>query len=192
MKIKVYVVDLEISRERKQLTAKVGFVLALLFGFGSTVDAAPESFSAGEPLSSAKMNANFADIDGHLARIDARLTGGGQYMVGSVYCGATVGSTAGDMSGFGPTEGYLGARAACQKTCKDSPTAHLCTSDEVARSATLGLVNGTGWFATITADCVGFTDATSGAVGYRWQQTNAAQFLCNTTAPLLCCDASPL
>lgn len=94
--------------------------------------------------------------------------------------------------------GYRAAKYICEQTL-GSPTAHMCTSEEAARSAQLGLVPPDGgWIATGTAtgdgkrDCQGFTNGTSSAGGVIWVDgtygTGAWDWPCQTLFKIQCCD----
>jgi hypothetical protein len=104
------------------------------------------------------------------------------------------------MSAFGSQRGYSATRAPCQAAC-GTPTAHMCSGEEVIRSAALGTTMPTGWFAagfnvysinTYVSDCDGFT--TSNAVsGTLWKNNDSGAWAsnapCTHVHPVLCCDA---
>jgi hypothetical protein len=200
MKIKIIVIDFELSPWLRRAVAGMVGPLVLVLAFGTTVDAAPTTFVAGETLGAAKMNAAFTETDARLARIEARLDPSRKYSNGAVFCGATLGATVGDMSGFGATKGYGGAKTACEITCAGSPTAHLCTSDEVLRSVTLGMAVKSGWYAAAStsanwgnyyfSDCDGFMSTAANVYGPSWDSAaskpNVSQ--CNVAIAALCCD----
>ncbi len=200
MRVKVYVIELGLPPAAKRAAARILPAAVLLFGFGGAVDAAPQSFAAGEPLSSSKMNANFAEIDQRLSRVDAWLGAGNRYAAGAVFCGATATATTGDMSGFGVAKGYAAALTACRQTCSNAPTAHMCTADEVVRSAALGVEVAEGWYATglvglasasyTMSDCQGFSTISSSYYGVRWESSYPGPVwsTCATSYPVLCCD----
>jgi hypothetical protein len=189
MKVKIVLVDFELPRRIAAAIAP----LCLLVLFGSTVDAAPTTFAPGETLSATKLNGAFADADRRLVQLESRVDNAGHYSVGAVFCGATLGSTTGDMSGLGGDKGYAGAKTACQTTCDKSPTAHMCTSDEVVRSAALAIAMKAGWYATgepYASDCAGFTSATvSGTAWHIAPVASPALTSCSLSLPVLCCDA---
>ena len=195
MKIKVVVLDLELSKSFKRAAASVVSAGVLLLGFGSTVDAAPPGFTAGEPLSASKMNASFAEVDGRIARIEARIGTDRQYAQNAIYVKATV-PTPGDLTGLGVERGYAGARKACQQKT-GSQTAHVCTNEEVVRSLSLGIAVPVGKFANGSdyySDCQAFSNATG--IGARvYFTTSSPPYIttsgCSTPEPLLCCDAAP-
>ncbi|MFO0618420.1 MAG: hypothetical protein U0414_37850 [Polyangiaceae bacterium] len=69
MKVKVIVVDLELSRRQKLGVVAVG--LAALGALAGAAIAAPKTFVAGEALKAADLNASFQDLDGRIAALDA-------------------------------------------------------------------------------------------------------------------------
>ncbi|MDB4996340.1 MAG: Tail Collar domain protein [Myxococcaceae bacterium] len=77
MKIKVVIVDLEISRRTKRLALLAGIPLAVLLGSGALVYAnVKHTFTSGETLSSVAMNENFADLDGRVAALETQAVRG--------------------------------------------------------------------------------------------------------------------
>lgn len=66
MKLKVVVVDLELSRRQKHLG--IGAIIALaLAGVSVAVASVPTSFSAGQVLKASDLNSNFASLDERVA-----------------------------------------------------------------------------------------------------------------------------
>jgi hypothetical protein len=188
----------------RTLAVRLASPVVLLVVFGSTVDAAPPSFAPGETLSAAKLNGALAEADGRLTKIESRITAGGKIALAGLYCGATAAATKGDLSGLGGGQGYLGAKAACEATCNHSPTARICTGDDLVRSASLGMSMKNGWFAGGVAaqyrdntasygvtDCAGFTsgDGPGGLLGQDWTPAGPIYHWCNEEYALLCCDA---
>jgi hypothetical protein len=156
-------------------------VLALSAVAWATV---PNVFVAGEVLSAAKLNANFADLDG---RIDAFDTS---------YCGAT--SKIVDAR-IATTNGYATAKTLCQTVPGCGAHAHMCTSAEMLRYTADG--NGStaeGWIATgiqgftgtyPVSDCDGFTSNVSTVYGTTWSGFLRNWRNCSTNnLPVLCCD----
>src|SRR5262249_29438438 len=100
-------------------------------------------------------------------------------------------------------QGYVGAKAACEATCNHSPTARICTSDDLVRSASLGMSMKSGWFAAGAAamyrdtnsysinDCANFTSSAGpyGPLGQTWTPAGAVYHWCSEAYALLCCDA---
>jgi hypothetical protein len=196
--MKVIVID---SRSLTRLAARVLPAAILLFGFGSTVDAAGPSFAAGEVLSAAKMNAHFGEIDARASKLESRLTNGGRYAISGVYVKPSLASTKGDLAGLGVPRGYGGARTACQSAV-GTQTAHVCTPPEILASVSLGIAIPEGWYATAVSnvagsylnnDCYGFTNTAGNGVAW----TNGASGSyphyvgCEEEKPLLCCDMPP-
>src|SRR5689334_3781768 len=69
MKLKVVVVDLELSRRQKQ------FICAAVVtgvGISVAVAAAPRSFTAGEVLKASDLNENFSGLDARIGSIENR------------------------------------------------------------------------------------------------------------------------
>ncbi len=59
MKLKVVVVDLELTR-RQRVGAMAGLALAVALAASAALAEVPKVFVAGEPLTAADLNANFA------------------------------------------------------------------------------------------------------------------------------------
>ena len=71
MKIKVTTIDFEIPRRTKRLAVIVGVPTAALLGAAALAYAGvPNTFSAGEPLSSSQMNANFSSLDARITTLE--------------------------------------------------------------------------------------------------------------------------
>lgn len=191
--MKIIVIHFELPTWTRRALAATVAPLAILIAFGGAVDAAGPTFAAGEPLSAAKLNSALGDADARLTKLEARLSGAGKFSAGGMYCGSTLGATPGDMSGLGGDKGYAAAKSACQATCDKSPTAHMCTTDEIMRSAAVGVSMKSGWFASgdpYYTDCAGFSS--TGGAGSAWITSGAprvASQTCATSSPVLCCDA---
>jgi len=69
---------------------------------------------------------------------------GGSYSVGATtFCGVSAMSYTG-----GGVGGYAGAKKICESACK-SPSAHMCTSEELIRSTAIGIAMPDNlWFST--------------------------------------------
>jgi hypothetical protein len=199
MKIKVYVVDLEIPPPMKRRLIVTSVSLAV-FGLGAIAFAAavPNVFQDQDLLSASAMNANFAAVT--QAQANGRV-----YSVGpTLYCGATV-PTQGDLRDLStPAQSYPKTKGACEGAC-NSPSAHMCTFDEVERSVALGVDVARGWFvqglggqgrssAGASSDCFGFTTAFPNVSGASWavDENNVVWgpggTTCDQSLPLLCCD----
>ena len=200
MKIKVYVVDLEIPpRARRWLRGAVVTAGTLLL-FATAVSAAPpHTFSNGETLTASSLMQDFNDLDGRLAALEsfkAKLTRNGTTIPGT-YCGKTPASY--DGAGVG---GRAGAKAKCQAACGNSATAQQCTSDEVMRSLAAGVdqaVMNRAWYTTgdyvietyVNADCNGWTNNTGSYAGVTLTDSPAGASthdICSNSRPILCCD----
>jgi hypothetical protein len=133
--------------------------------------------------------------------------GGVSYSVGATtYCGTGPTTITGAISYSGAT-GYLGGKAMCAASsgCGTSPTAHMCTMEEVIRSASLGLTIADGWINGATgmeaaevsgsgsyydSDCQGWTSSVTQQYGTLWTSTGVNVTNCggNSGYPVLCCD----
>jgi hypothetical protein len=64
MKLKVVVLDLELSRRAKRIVAIASVALPLLLGAGALALASvPPTFNDGDTLTAADLNSNFAALD---------------------------------------------------------------------------------------------------------------------------------
>ncbi len=71
MKLKVYVLDLEISPRTKRRALLMGIPLGILLGAGAIVYAGvPNTFAAGDSLSAMKVNANFSALDTRITALE--------------------------------------------------------------------------------------------------------------------------
>jgi hypothetical protein len=137
-----------------------------------------------------------------------------RYSLGAVYRTSTLGKvtvgsfdntgqTKGSISIPGVAKGYASAKRACELAV-DSPTAHVCTQEEMAISASLSvggpsyawIVTG-GWgmatASTHANDCDGFeSDSDSTGTGPQrgvlWCGHRALHGLCSQAFPVCCCD----
>jgi hypothetical protein len=104
---------------------------------------------------------------------------------------------------FGNLTGYAAAKAMCEASCGNSPTAHVCESIEMVRFySTGGTISGSGSGRTVSGidtgtasnganDCKGFLSSTAmGSAGWAWDSTGGSPLApnCSGTMPLLCCD----
>jgi hypothetical protein len=125
-----------------------------------------------------------------------------QYAVGAtVYCGTTRSTSTGNLGG------YAGARGMCRTSGvgTSTSTAHMCTAEEMIRSASL-LLNppepANGWYAVgafaVGAlpggapidDCAGWTTSDSGHRGANWRETGPGSASCATPRSIMCCDGT--
>jgi hypothetical protein len=220
MKLKIVIVDLEIPPRVKRWGIRIGIPAVLLVGAGAVaVASVPTVWTGGQVLTAAALNANFTALDARITALEAlpaQVTalqaqtavtiGSVSYSVGATkYCGVGPTSTAGAISYNGVT-GYAGAKAMCQASlgCGMSPTAHMCTADELIRSSQLGAApSATGWYAagvysevTTTpvvepaGDCDGWTTASGTALGADWESgpSFAVYTSCSGSYPILCCN----
>ena len=123
---------------------------------------------------------------------------GKQFSIGASYCGET-GTTTGAIM-----NGYLGAKTQCEAllACGTSLSAHMCTAEEMVRSAQANVtpMNGNGWYstgvweqvngssATNMGDCTGWTLGDSNHYGATWGSGVPIAQSCNQILPVLCCD----
>jgi hypothetical protein len=178
-------------------------VVALLSAVSGIVYATvPNTFAAGDALSSSKINANFSSLDGRVTTLEKFNVGasrivetrnGKSWSLGAVYCGVTA-STTGQIAG-----GYAGVKALCETACT-STSAHMCTSEEIIRTAQLGVAAPAGWYSggqwslyngstgIVDNDCTSWTSAGSLVNGYWWTSTYATVSGCSISGPALCCD----
>jgi len=182
-------ITIDLPRPKSLLAATVTIVVFASIMADASV---PNTFNAGDVLSAAKVNANFADIDSWRAH-PVVSKNGKQFSLGATYCGSTS-TTTGQITG-----GRVGAKTSCETVCT-SASAHVCTSTELIRTADAGLsVPSTGWYASSpSGDCSGWTSAASNITascfnngaycsggglpaGYNYAS-------CNYSFPVLCCD----
>lgn len=182
MKLKVVIVDFEVSPRARKLLLRFGLPIALVLGSGALAYAnVPKVWNVGDPLKAADLNGNFSALDKRVAALE------------DPYCGVTNIPVAGTLGG------YAGAKATCVSTCNNSPTAHMCMGEELVRSQSLGKVIPQGWYSTgvlapQTApgapinDCVGWTVSDASNAGGTWSQNRPSAQGCNAPDPILCCD----
>lgn len=70
MKLKMVVVDLELTRNQKRVSAALACV-ALAAGTSMAFAEVPVTFTAGDVLTAASLNQNFQDLDGRLTTVEA-------------------------------------------------------------------------------------------------------------------------
>lgn len=185
-------IKIDLSPTQKRIirgAVVLGSVIAAL-GVGIAI-AAPHQWKANDPLAAADLNSlNVVSYTGD--------GGASSYSTGATkFCGITPVTTTGAIvySGVG---GYRGTKLACENvaSCGNSPTAHMCTTEEMIRSSALGMTTANGWIASGVgnADCLGWKDDTIQKSGAAWDTTfmgggGVANLLsCNATTPILCCD----
>jgi hypothetical protein len=174
-------------------------------GVGSA--AVPHAFKPGDVVSASAMNENFTELDQRIDkknRFVAQIGGGPAYSMGATtFCGNTA-PTAGRFMSGATKIGYPAAKAQCEAVAGCSPSAHMCTLEEVVRLAQMGVgPPAPGWVGSgvvaptagptqETGDCGGWShDGPVGAIGeqgYIWTGTFTAYNSCSTQQPILCCD----
>ena len=200
MKFKVYVVDVTMPRPAR-LALLLAIPLVTLATSAVLRADVKNAFASGDSLSAAKVNENFNSLDARLKTLEDRKVlsaGSSGYSVGATrFVKATSVMKNGNMGG------YPGAKLACQSEV-GTATAHLCTAEEVLRSASLGVgPTADGWMATgvyaaydstnthYFDDCNGFTSNNASNVGMTWLPNGAGvpyDHFCSEEHPLLCCD----
>lgn len=162
---------------------------ALIVAMGVVHADVPNSFKDGDTLSAQALNDNFVALDQRLVEVESKPPpinkNGKSISVGGSFCGTTAAPQNGNMGG------YAGVKALCENVAAcNSPTAHICTGDEVARSAALGLalpdVGRYAAFDPYYGDCSGFT--TTSGDGAAWAKPGPAWTTCGFPIPVLCCD----
>ena len=138
-----------------------------------------------------------SDFDEIYAAVNAlennpvRVAGSKRISLNAIHCGVTSTTFTGALGG------YPGAKAACESRCGSS-SAHMCTPDEMVRTAQLGatMPSAEGWIAggvntsgsATQSDCGGFTLATAGLDGLTFTGTAPGRVDCSASLPILCCD----
>jgi hypothetical protein len=190
MKLKLVTVELEIPAEVKRLALRAGVALAILFGGGAVAWAAGlVTWSSGQTLTASDLNNNFSYVQAHPILMVAD---GGSYSLSAIFCGQTLPNNTGDLGG------YASASQVCQTKC--GPAAHMCTTEEMVRSAQLGIsVPNAGWYASgvqltgsagnpvPTTDCQGFTSDSADYYGAVWDGFGQIS-ACNNPEPIDCCS----
>jgi hypothetical protein len=205
MKLKVYVVDLEIPPRAKRWALRLG-IPALALGIAAVALAAPpvHTWAATDTLTASDLNGNFSALDTRIAALESghlvAHKNGKQYSLGATYCGFTAPTTGAFSSAGGTLTGYAAAKDLCEKVagCGQSPSAHMCTASELLLTTGLGIQPIAGWFsgglyqaeAKIIYDCSGWTSANPGEGGESWNPVpnSPSANVCSTSTPVLCCD----
>lgn len=202
MKLKVYTLDIPTRPWFRHVFALAA--LALVVGATTLVYATPKNtFAAAEPVSATKMNQNFVDLDSRLAALEGKS--------GGTYCGITA-PTTGSIA-TGGFKGYQAAKKLCEAVVGCGATAHMCSGDEIARTAeqtggvpapqdTLARTK-LSEFTSITGngrDCLGYTAAAAGETSGAWLLNQVTGFAaynvgaptpgfaqCDALNPIACC-----
>lgn len=179
--------------------------LLIVLGTAAVSLAIPVPFVSNTTLKAADLNADFAATEAITVGTGASAK---SYARAAIFAKATTSTYYGNMhasgSSTGPT-GYVGAKAICE-TLVGSNTAHMCTADELIRSAQLGAIPAaepSSWYAsgvlgpTNANDCKGWTDDGT-SYGSTWNFLAAAppvgasyypgSTACSQALPILCCD----
>lgn len=206
-------IDVEITpRARRALTG------LLLVGLTGTVANAHAGWSSdvtwiapNEPISATKLKALFTEADERITAVEddvAKLEAakpvvtknGKQWSLGATYCGITAATD-------GSAGGYATTKALCEQPTTGCPSAsgglgsssaHMCTAEELVRSASSGIpLPGAGWYnrgarviegpSSAMTDCAGWTSNSTNMSGALWSVTPSGA-TCNATYPILCCD----
>jgi hypothetical protein len=122
---------------------------------------------------------------------------GGQplYAVIAGFCGATQafdGAMVNASNPLGNSQGYQGTSPICVNSgvCGAEGTPHMCTAEEMVRSASMGRVPaGTrGWYAGgVQRDCMGYTSHSPTDLGLYWDDGVPSSLPCVGAYPVLCC-----
>jgi hypothetical protein len=179
MKLKLVVIDFELSSRTRKLLVRLGLPIAIVLGSGALAYAnVPTVWKSGDLLKVADMNGNFSAVDKRLAALEDPYVG-----VTSIPVQGTLG-------------GYAGAKALCVSQF-NSPTAHMCMGEELVRSQALGKVIPQGWYSSGVAvssagvlinDCSGWASSDPTFSGATWSQNHPSGQGCNAANPVLCCD----
>jgi hypothetical protein len=183
MKIKVITVDLEIPRRTKRMALLIGLPVLLLGLSAVAVAGVVNTFHDGDVLHAKELNDNFVDLDARIANLAAKQS---DYSANATFCGGSANLP-------GNLGGYSGAKTTCGGTCKlagqSSPTAHMCTGEELVHSLAVGKNPPTGWYASgVGSDCFGYTSTEVQRNGSLWAGGGPTYDSCEQIAPVLCCD----
>ncbi|HUJ25409.1 MAG TPA: hypothetical protein VLW85_05290 [Myxococcales bacterium] len=121
----------------------------------------------------------------------------GPVSVGGVYCGSTDPTTGSftfaymTLRGQLNVTGYLAGKALCEKATGCGEAAHPCNTDELVRSAELGVsLPGSAWYSGgpgSANDCMGWTNGTSTYSGSNWGGYPGVWMSCASSVPIACC-----
>ena len=160
----------------------------------------PKTFAQSDPVSAAEINANFKTLADGVTALEAKKTvtvtlNGMQYSVGATaYVGGTQGYMGADI------QGYTGAKRKCEAAFPSRPGVHMCTTEELARTAQVGIVvPNASWYAAatrvgrdansgVTNDCFGWTDSSAGNYSAVAVTVGFSVGTCNQLLPIACCD----
>jgi hypothetical protein len=190
-------IRIDLTRTQKKIiraAVVAGSAIAAL-GIGIAI-AAPHQWKASDPLAAADLNGL------NVVTYTAPDGGAVSYSVGATkFCGTSPTNTNGAIQYAGFT-GFLGAKKTCEAvaSCGNSPTAHMCTAEEMVRSSQLGMTTATGWVSTgvaagistsVISDCLGWTNSST-SLGATWLMSGVGPMSnalsCSESHPILCCD----
>jgi hypothetical protein len=208
-----------VTRRRAMMASAVLLTLFSTVAVADPVQPQLTVFQSGDVISSSEVNENFSliaqQVDSNsalLAAVNEIEADGKRYSLNGVYRGTTESAVIGGSFGsdgltqgaiqYGGESGYPAAKAACEVAVGNSPTAHMCTAEELVRSAQLGISVPTGvWYSGGVAatrsddyvvwDCNRWTSletpcsAASHCLGYTWGQAYQG---CSSALPVACCD----
>jgi hypothetical protein len=192
MKIKIVLIDFETPKWLRKTIAYGAPVIGVLI-VGGLALAAPHQWNTNDPLKASDLNG-----------LNVATVGTVRYSVGATkFCGAAMTPTSGAFFDSGNT-GYPASKSLCEKTsaCNSSPTAHMCTGEELVRSHSLGITGiPIGWYSSGVFglssmhqinDCQGWTVSTTApnSDGATWgvSSPGPGSQSCSTPQPILCCD----
>ncbi len=199
--MKIYVIDFEFSLRTKRVLSWVG-VPALALGVAAAAfGAVPHSLTAGNPIRAQELMDNFNDLDTRVAAATERSHSGARISVKGIWCGESTATTTGRIEDLAAgVHGYEAARNICRSACGNSPTAHMCSAEEMVRSAQIGAVVGTNYYwvsagvpipapgqptpTRPTGDCSGWRSSSSTEFGLVW--FGAGQDACAAGVPGPC------
>lgn len=172
------------------------------------------SFSPGQKVNSAQINGNFGEVKASVQALEQSTStlqndvaalkaqkpvaevNGKKYSLAAVYKAATTISYDGNLKAVvsGASNGYAAAKTLCE-TQTGSPSAHMCTNDEIVRSFALGQAVPTGWFSTAafnvqsSDDCESWSSSTANLGPYLTVSGSKLGVAgCDGKHPVLCCD----
>jgi hypothetical protein len=181
------------SLRKRWLVAGITALVGL--SAGAYAASLPHTFSPNTPIRAQDITDNFNAV----ATVSAN---GLSYSLNATYCGSA------PTTPLLPITGYSGMKSICQMQCS-SNTAHMCTAEEVVRSASLKLIPPAGgWYSTGAwvyddsaptvaygmTDCQGWTNNTNPASpppyeGAAWVNGSPSGRPCTSSnVPILCCN----
>lgn len=192
--------------ERKLVRIVLGLVLVVVVGGIGLASAAPIDtnwIAPNQPVVAASLKSNLDGLQQQLSKLVVSRNGR-QYSLGATYCGKTM-PTNGQIA-----NGYAGTKFLCESVaaCGNSPSAHMCSNEEIVRSASLGVLLESGWYTSgvhssypgcgggtcgstqTSSDCIGWTSNNGAEYGLTWQFGGRVltQVPCTSSQPVLCCD----